>query len=83
MRVAAIFWLSCGVILDLATANYAGKGQGEVTLLRHFCQMFSKGDMLLADGLIAIGATSSNLTSEVFISSRESTLRCGQQIPKG
>ena len=32
-RVGAIFSLSCGVILDLKIAKYAGKGQGEVTLL--------------------------------------------------
>ena len=51
-RVAAIFSLSCGVILDLATARYAGKGQGEVTLLRQLWQIFSKGDVLLADCLM-------------------------------
>ena len=32
-RVGALFSLSCGVILDLRIAKYAGKGQGEVTLL--------------------------------------------------
>ena len=51
-RVGAIFSLSCGVILDLATARYAGKGQGEITLLRQLWQMFSKGDVLLADCLM-------------------------------
>ena len=52
MRVAAIFSLSCGIILDLAAAKYAGKGQGEVTLLRQLWQIFSKGDILLADCLM-------------------------------
>ena len=51
-RVAAVFSLSCGVILDLATAKYAGKGQGEVTLLRQLSKMFSKGDVVLADCLM-------------------------------
>jgi hypothetical protein len=51
-RVAAVFSLSCGVILDLGIAKYAGKGQGEVSLLHQLSGMFSKGDVLLADALM-------------------------------
>jgi hypothetical protein len=51
-RVAAVFSLSCGVILDLATARYAGKGQGEVTLFRQLASLFSQGDVVLADCLM-------------------------------
>lgn len=51
-RVAAVFSLSCGVILNLATARYAGKGQGEVTLFRQLANMFSKGDVVLTDCLM-------------------------------
>ena len=51
-RVAAVFSLSCGVILDLATARYAGKGQGEVTLFRQLTRLFSTGDVVLADCLM-------------------------------
>ncbi|HBE68476.1 MAG TPA: IS4 family transposase [Planctomycetaceae bacterium] len=51
-RIGAIFSLSCGVILDLATAKYAGKGQGEVSLLHKLSDMFSEGDVLLADALM-------------------------------
>ena len=51
-RVAAVFLLSCGVILDLATARYAGKGQGEVTLFRQLLRLFSRGDVVLADCLM-------------------------------
>lgn len=51
-RVAAVFSLSCGVILDLATARYAGKGQGEVTLFRQLAKLFCKGDVVLADCLM-------------------------------
>ena len=51
-RVAAVFSLSCGVILDLATARYAGKGQGEVTLFRQLASLFSPGDVVLADCLM-------------------------------
>ena len=51
-RVAAVVSLSCGVVLDLATAKYAGKGQGEVTLLRKLSHVFSKGNVLPADSLM-------------------------------
>lgn len=51
-RVAAVVSLSCGVVLDLATAKYAGKGQGETTLLRKLSHVFSKGNVLLADSLM-------------------------------
>ena len=51
-RVAAVFSLSCGVILDLATARYAGKGQGEVTLFRQLWGLFRPGDVVLADALM-------------------------------
>lgn len=51
-RLAAVFSLSCGVILDLATARYAGKGQGEVTLFRQLASLFSPGHVVLADCLM-------------------------------
>lgn len=51
-RIGAIFSLACGVALDVATTKYAGKGTGEVTLLRQLSAMFSKGDVLLADCLM-------------------------------
>jgi len=51
-RVAAIFSLSCGAILDLAVAGYSGKGQGEVTLLRQLWNIFRPGDVVLTDALM-------------------------------
>ena len=51
-RVAAVISLSCGVILDLATARYAGKGQGEVTLLRQLSKLFTADDVVLGDCLM-------------------------------
>jgi hypothetical protein len=51
-RIAGIFSLSCGVILDLGIAKYAGKGQGEVSLLHKLLALFSPGDVLLADCLM-------------------------------
>jgi hypothetical protein len=35
-RVGALTSLACGAILNLGVCRYAGKGQGEVSLLRHF-----------------------------------------------
>ena len=51
-RVGALFSLSCGVILELRIAKYAGKGQGEVTLLHKMSNLFRAGDVLLADALM-------------------------------
>ena len=39
-RIGAIISLSCGAVLDLGFCRYAGKGQGEVSLLR---RMYSLG----------------------------------------
>ena len=51
-RVGAVISLACGVILDLGIAKYAGKNQGEVSLLHRLSGMFSAGDVLLADCLM-------------------------------
>ena len=51
-RIAAVFSLSCGVILDLGVAAYSGKGQGEVTLLRKLWDLFRPGDVVLGDALM-------------------------------
>jgi len=48
-RIAAIISLSCGAILDLGISRYAGKGQGEVSLLRKLWSIFQSGDVLLTD----------------------------------
>ena len=47
-----MFSLTCGTIIDLGIARYAGKGQGEVTLLRKLASVFSAGDVLLGDCLV-------------------------------
>ena len=51
-RIGAITSLATGAIIDLGFSRYAGKGQGEVTLLRRLSGLFSAGDVLLADCLI-------------------------------
>jgi len=52
-RIGAIISLSCGAVLDFGICRYAGKGQGEVSLLRRMWGVLSRGDILLADCLTA------------------------------
>lgn len=52
-RIGAITSLACGAIIDLGFCKYAGKGQGEVTLLRRLSGVFSRGDVLLTDCLMS------------------------------
>lgn len=52
-RVGAVISLSCGAILDLGICRYAGKGQGEVSLLRQLWGLLRPQDVLLADRLMA------------------------------
>jgi hypothetical protein len=52
MRIAAIFSLACGAVLDVGTCRYAGKGQSELALLRQLWSIFQPGDIMLADRLM-------------------------------
>ena len=63
-RIGAIISLSCGAILHLGICRYAGKGQGEVSLLRQLWDILSPGDVLLTDCLL------SNWTTVVMLKRR-------------
>ena len=52
-RVGAVISLSCGAILNLGICRYAGKGQGEVSLLRRLWDVLRPGDVLLGDRLMS------------------------------
>jgi len=52
-RIGAVISLSCGAILNLGICRYAGKGQGEVSLLRRLWDIFRPGDVLLTDSLMS------------------------------
>ncbi len=52
-RIGAITSLSCGAIINLGICRYAGKGEGEVSLLRRLWDTFCPGDVLLTDRLMA------------------------------
>jgi hypothetical protein len=52
-RLGAITSLACGAVVNLGFCRYAGKGQGEVSLLRQLWDVLAPGDVLLADRLTA------------------------------
>jgi hypothetical protein len=51
-RIAAVFSLACGAVLELGICRYAGKGQSELGMLRTLWDLFRPGDVLLADRLM-------------------------------
>lgn len=59
-RVAAIFSMSCGAILDLGIAAYSGKGQGEVTIFRQLWDLFCPGDVVHSWGTSDLSVRSSS-----------------------
>src|SRR5215475_6673649 len=52
-RLGALISLWCGTVVNLGFCQYAGKGQGEVSLLRRLWDVLGPGDILLADRLTA------------------------------
>jgi hypothetical protein len=63
-RLGAVISLACGAVVNLGFCQYAGKGQGEVSLLRRLWDVLLPGDVLLADSL------TSNFTNLVQLQSR-------------
>jgi hypothetical protein len=51
-RIAVVFSLACGAVLDVAMCRYAGKGQSELGMLRTLWHLFRTGDVMLADRLM-------------------------------
>src|SRR5262249_53250945 len=56
-RLGAVISLACGAVVNLGFCQYAGKGQGEVSLLRRLWDVLCPGDVLLGDRLLANWAT--------------------------
>ena len=88
-RVGAIFSLACGTILDLKIAKYAGKGQGEVTLLHEMSGLFSMGDVLLADALMcnwkvlySFKQRGVDVVTRINKAKRKADFRCGKRLGK-
>jgi len=63
-RLGALISLWCGAVVNLGFCQYAGKGQGEVSLLRRLWDVLRPGDVLLADRL------SANWANMVFLRQR-------------
>lgn len=89
-RIGAITSLSCGAILSLGFCRYAGKGQGEVSLLRRMWDILSPGDILLADRLMAnwagiamIQQRGLELVSRLNKANRKADFRKGVRLGKG
>lgn len=51
-RVVSVISLACGSVLDLGISRYAGKKQGELSLLRQLWGRFPPGDVLLTDRMM-------------------------------
>jgi hypothetical protein len=88
-RVGAITSLSCGAILNLGICRYAGKGQGEVSLLRRLWDVLRRGDVLLTDRLMAnwtnilqLQERGIEFVGRLNKANRISNFRCGKRLGK-
>ena len=89
-RVCSLMSLSCGAVLDLGFARYAGKGQGELSLLRKLWETLSPGDILLTDALMSTWYEMLTLkqggvdsVSRLNKATRSADFRRGKRLGKG
>ena len=88
-RIAAIFSLSCGAIIDLGICRYAGKGQGEISVFRTLWDFFCPGDVVLTDRLMCTWRELLTLQQRGVDSvsqlqaMRKADFRRGQRLGKG
>ena len=89
-RIGAITSLSCGAILNLGFCRYAGKGQGETTLLRQLWDILQPGDLLLGDrllanwpGIVMLQQRGIDVVSRLNTAHRKVDFRKGQRLGKG
>jgi hypothetical protein len=88
-RIAAIFSLACGAVLDVGICRYAGKGQSELGMLRNLWSMFLPGDIMLADRLMCAWTEMVMLKQRGidcvcrFTSHRKADFRRGKRLGKG
>ena len=87
-RIAAVFSLSCGAVVDLGICRYAGKGQGEITILRSLWGMFAPGDVLLTDRLMCswtelLQLKQLGIDSVTRLSKRKADFRRGKRLGSG
>jgi hypothetical protein len=88
MRIAVIFSLACGAVLDVGMCRYAGKGQSELALLRQMWSIFQPGGIMLADRLMCAWTELVMLKQRDvdsvcrFTSHRKADFRRGQRLGK-
>jgi hypothetical protein len=88
-RIAAVFSLACGAVLDVGICRYAGKGQSELGMLRTLWNMFLPGDVLLADRLMCAWTEMVMLKQRGvecvcrFTSHRKADFRRGKRLGQG
>jgi hypothetical protein len=88
-RIAAVFSLACGAVLDVGICRYAGKGQSELGMLRTLWNMFLPGDVLLADRLMCTWTEMMMLKQRGvdcvcrFTSHRTADFRRGKHLGRG
>jgi hypothetical protein len=86
-RIGAVISLACGAVVNLGFCQYAGKGQGEVSLLRRLWDVFRPGDVLLGDRLMAnwativlLGERGVELVSRLNTAHRRADFRRGRRL---
>jgi hypothetical protein len=52
-RIGAVISLACGAVVNLGFSRYAGKGEGEVSLLRRLWDVLRPGGVLVGDRLMS------------------------------
>jgi hypothetical protein len=87
-RIAAVFSLACGVVLDLALCRYAGKGQSELGMLRTLWHLFRPGDVVLADRLLCawtelVMLQERGVDSVTRLGKRRADFRRGRRLGEG
>jgi hypothetical protein len=87
-RIAAVFSLSCGAVVELGICRYAGKGQGELSLLRRMWDLFVPGDVLLTDRLMCswremVMLKQRDVDSVTRLNRRKADFRRGKRLGKG
>ena len=87
-RIAAVFSLACGAVVELGICRYAGKGQSELGLLRTLWDLFRPGDVLLADRLMCawtemVMLKERGVDSVTRLSKRQADFRRGRRLGEG
>jgi hypothetical protein len=87
-RIGAVFSLACGAVLALGICRYAGKGQGELSLLRTLWDLFVPGDVVLTDRLMCswtemVMLKQRGVDSVTRLSKRRADFRRGKRLGKG